>query len=226
MYSLNYNAPRSKNLLIAFYLGIAITFMSIIHSVQEKSLLERIAVGNFTDEEAASSDTIGSVIGISEMALNIVIIVLFILWFRRAYYNLHQINRTTLSYEEGWAAGAWFVPFLNLFRPFQIMSEIWKGTFRLTNNEEEEIPASSLLGIWWAIWIIKGILGNITLRMTLDADTIDEMISVDNIAILSGVAEIVASVLIILIIRKLQPAEEKLFDTFNQKDISDHLIIS
>jgi len=57
-------------------------------------------------------------------------VITFIMWFRRAYFNLHQkVNH--LSYSEGWAAGSWFVPIINLYRPYQIMKEIYIETKKL-----------------------------------------------------------------------------------------------
>ncbi len=52
------------------------------------------------------------------------------MWFRRAYFNLHQ-KVSYLSHSEGWAAGSWFVPIVNLYRPYQIMKEIYVETKEL-----------------------------------------------------------------------------------------------
>ena len=93
--------------------------------------------------------------------------VTFLPWFYRAYRNLLRRGISDLNdlyaaggpvvlrYRSGWAIGAWFVPILNLFRPKQIMNDIWRGSFshpgagktwRLTT-------VSGLVHWWWGLWI-------------------------------------------------------------------------
>jgi hypothetical protein len=48
----------------------------------------------------------------------------FLVWFHRAYTNLHSLGMEPLRLRAGWAVGGWFVPILNLVRPKQIMSDI------------------------------------------------------------------------------------------------------
>ncbi|MBN2638370.1 MAG: DUF4328 domain-containing protein [Bacteroidales bacterium] len=80
----------------------------------------------------------------------------FILWFQRAYANLHRkINY--LNYEPYWASLGWFVPVLNLIRPYQIMNELttetkdWieKHHLNVTEKYNTKYPA-----IWWGIWLV------------------------------------------------------------------------
>lgn len=87
-------------------------------------------------------------IAINAIAIVIYVIscITFIQWFRRAYYNLGQIAKN-LSYEEGWAAGSWFVPILNYFRPYQIMKELYKKTkknFTTIKSHDQNQPANPI----------------------------------------------------------------------------------
>ena len=47
-------------------------------------------------------------------------------WTSRAYRNLFALSVTDLRFTPGWGAGAWFVPFLNLVRPKQIVDDMWR----------------------------------------------------------------------------------------------------
>jgi len=84
-------------------------------------------------------------------------------WLRRAYYNLHQLPTIHPDYSDGWAAGAWFVPFLNFVRPFTIMREVWQDTQRAAMGRVEE-PAT-ILNWWWAAFLLKMFIGRLTSRM-------------------------------------------------------------
>ncbi len=75
----------------------------------------------------------------------------FLAWSHRAYRNLDALGAQGLQYSAGWAAGAWFVPVLNLFRPYQIMREL-----HAASDPEQAPPASFtwLSGVWWALWLV------------------------------------------------------------------------
>lgn len=103
----------------------------------------------------------------------IVSAVLFILWFRRAYFNLGL--RTQLTDSDRWAAGAWFVPILNLFRPYQMMREMYLCTGRIFTKHLGSVPAGFTmkhLGWWWGFWISGNIASLISTRIAKNATDI------------------------------------------------------
>lgn len=77
-----------------------------------------------------------------------VFLIMTILWMRRAYWNLHEINMPHLKWSEGWAAGCWFVPIISFFVPFQIMRDIWSKT-QLVARGQSMVRDNSLVGWWW-----------------------------------------------------------------------------
>lgn len=97
----------------------------------------------------------------------------FIRWLRRAYYNLHQLPDQHPSYSDGWAAGAWFVPFINLARPYTIMREVWQGTQRAALGGEI-IENNTLLGWWWAAHLVNIVVGRVTSHMSGDGTAITQ----------------------------------------------------
>ncbi len=46
-------------------------------------------------------------------------------WIYRVCKNLRSFGAERLDYTPGWAVGWYFVPFLNIVRPYQVMREIW-----------------------------------------------------------------------------------------------------
>jgi len=55
----------------------------------------------------------------------------------------------------GWAIGAWFVPFLNLWRPKQIVNDVWNSGLPARHGQP------LWLHLWWVGWLISNILGRI-----------------------------------------------------------------
>jgi hypothetical protein len=101
----------------------------------------------------------------------------YIMWFRRAFYNLRLVDRT-ISTSDGWCAGAWFIPIYYFFGPFQLMREMYTHTVQLLRMNIKWIPAtkhSSLLGWWWGLWVFDRIWTGITVRVSWGMETFDEI---------------------------------------------------
>ena len=208
MILLSDNTQRAKNSLIAFYvLGlsqIALLFSTFL----QYSLLKKIESGNYSQAEAEANDLRHQVITYSNVFLYIICIVLFIMWFRRAYYNLSISSRAHTEFGEGWAAGAWFVPFINLVRPYTIMKEIWVKTQDATDNLIT-YKKPTILGWWWALWIINNIGTNITTRL-FNSSSIDNLLIATQLSFVANLIEIAALILLIIIIKNVNVFEQNL----------------
>lgn len=131
------------------------------------------------------------------------------MWFRRAYFNLH-LRVKNLSNDEGWAAGSWFVPIINLYRPFQIMKELYVETkkYIIDNDESSRIDLNTnIIVFWWTLWIINGIFGQLIFRLSNYADTIPDLIGITVLSIISGFIGIVLAIVTLKMIKDYSKAE-------------------
>jgi Protein kinase domain/Domain of unknown function (DUF4328) len=53
---------------------------------------------------------------------------LFLVWFRAAYANLPVLGAHGLRFQRWWAVGGWLVPVFSLFRPLQLLNDIWRAS--------------------------------------------------------------------------------------------------
>jgi hypothetical protein len=216
------NSQRAKNLIIFFWILFGLTVVSIVSTYMEYLLLQKAVDGSVTIDEANSNDLRQRIVGIAGILVHILVIVYFIMWFRRAYYNLHAAG-CYLRFTEGWAAGAWFVPFLNLVRPFQIMKEIWDKTQERAQQGAEvvTIQSSAILGFWWFLWIVTNIAANIYTRIILTgSEEIPELIAQDVTAMILDAVDLVNILLIITIIKKISGFEQRLQETIAIENIA------
>ena len=131
----------------------------------------------YYDEESIES----MVIGISAILYFISFYISFffyLAWVRRAYRNLHTLQLKPTEFSSGWSIGAYFVPILNLFRPYTMMKEIWYGSQPIPSKENLYntqlhlgLTSSSFLPLWWAAVIIDRIFSQLSLRLGLKAET-------------------------------------------------------
>ncbi|MCB9224072.1 MAG: DUF4328 domain-containing protein [Crocinitomicaceae bacterium] len=221
------NSQRAKSILIIYYiLGCGYLALLVSTYMQYQMLQGNI----FTIiAEADSNDKRQLGISMFNVLVIIIAIVFFIMWFRRAYHNLHKAGVKGLVTTEGWAAGAWFVPFLNFFRPYQIMQEIWSQTRNYVkshggdndfdNQLSTKTNSNTILGFWWATWIISGVVSNISSQMIKNSPTLDQIKNASLVQMLGILLSIVSLVLIIIIIRESQKDQNIFYNVWkNQKD--------
>lgn len=79
--------------------------------------------------------------------LAVVHIVTMMIWVYRANHNVRCLGATELEYEPKWAVASFFVPVVNLWWPFQAVSEIWRAA--LDPDKQQSVPTPYLLRIWW-----------------------------------------------------------------------------
>jgi hypothetical protein len=152
--------------------------VSFISAYFQYDLLRVSSIGGeISPDTITANETSEIVVGLLSAITYIISAITFIQWFRRAYYNLH-LKVNFLNYTEGWAAGCWFVPFINLYRPYQIMKELYEETDELLSKKGISVNqtfSTTLLGWWWAFWIINNFVGQFVFRYSLKAESIDEL---------------------------------------------------
>ena len=134
-------------------------------------------------------------------------IVFFLIWLNKSYKNLAALRPNYLQFSSGWAVGYWFVPFLALWKPFQVVREVWwesdpeipEGQMFLTESLHS---APTYMGVWWAFWIASNIANNIAGR-AYEADTPDEVLIGGIIWIVASLLSIVAAILAAAVVREI-----------------------
>ena len=90
----------------------------------------------------------------------------FLKWVYQANLNCRGFGAQGMRYTPGWSVVYYFIPFLNLFRPYQAMKEIWQVS---TNPSDWKTQNdASLVNWWWALWLISGFVSFIMLKISGD----------------------------------------------------------
>lgn len=154
------NSQRASNLKTAALIYLIITALGLIACLFIRVTLTDV---DFNSNESLSSLNkklfIFSLFELIRIIMFIINIVFFILWFKRAYYNIHSLYER-MEYSVNMAGYCWFIPILNLFVPYYIATEITTKTNRLFENEENEETRISRTpaDIWWSLNILTAIL--------------------------------------------------------------------
>ena len=169
------NQRRARTARLVFLLFMLNTGSLVVLSMLAQLLPDwGSAVGSISPHLVAGLYYLYALLGVCYLVVVVASYITLIRWLRRAYYNLHQLPGIRPEYSDGWAAGAWFVPFINFWRPYTIMREVWLGTQRAALGRIVE-PAT-LLSWWWAAFVLKLIVARITWHMgsSFGSDTLTQ----------------------------------------------------
>lgn len=156
-------------LFLAVYGIVAI--VSIVSTIAEIGLLQRLESGGVvTEAEAASSDNRQAIIGYLHISVFVVAAIAFLAWIYRASNNLVPLGVDNQEFSPGGAVVWWFVPIASLFRPYQVMKELWQGSYPSLGPDGldslTDAPVSPLLGFWWFTWLLgTWVGGNLALKI-------------------------------------------------------------
>ncbi len=85
--------------------------------------------------------------------LILVMIIFFLQWFHRSYYNLHQIPGVKTLFKPKWAVICWFIPVFNLIVPYLIMREVVLKNIVFREHESNTGRYKFKIAIWWILYI-------------------------------------------------------------------------
>jgi|SRR5690554_1044000 len=210
------NYQRAKVTVILIWLFLAIEMVLAFLSYVQMVLLQQ-GINNNEEYPLSALKTNGYIlgtIGILSVAIYVATAVAFLLWFSRAYSNLY-IKVKDLAFSKSAAVWTWFIPIVNLFRPYTIMKEMYKRTNDYINenglmNEPIDLSQRKVF-VWWILWII-GSLVRYVLSLTYweNNDAIDSLITISWVHIGMSLIIIPSGIYAIKVIKKYAEAEKVL----------------
>ena len=192
-----------KLLLLA---GIALGLLNIGSSVMEYELLGR---ENFSELEIEQNDKREMLVGLAGLFLFVVTAVVFGIWIVRSNKNVRALGAKNLSASPGWALGYFFIPILNLWKPFEAMNELWYASHDPRNLEMAFKEKSQVVGRWWGFFVLQFPAAQLAEKSWDAAETSEQMQKADLFYIGVAIIEIVCCVFAIALISKITIAQEK-----------------
>lgn len=221
MTAIRENQQRAKTAIIFIYLIMFLVAVSAISSFLQYQLLSVVRSGGFISEtQAADNDLRETIIAFTYLIMVIVSAVFFIRWFRRAYFNLH-LRSTNLRFSEGWAAGSWFVPFMNLYAPFQIMSDLFNESFKVLKKVGKIVPVQHptyFIVAWWVFWLLHSLINTGATRLAMNQSGIEQLILSTNLSLVANLLNIASGFFVIQLILRYAKIEPLLNDMTSEID--------
>lgn len=210
----------ARSVMICFAFCILIDLVAVILSYSQITLLSK-ALTNQTiyEGDATADETQQQIIVILQFAAYLITGVLFLTWIYRTHRNLPALGIPGPRYSPAWAVGWFFVPIFGLFRPYEVMQELYKGCNPDVGISDEFLrqysptvklysSKTALIGLWWGFWLASIFLTRIS-DQTHVLSGLGGLIIGNWLSIISDGFGIVAAVCVILIVKEIDARQEE-----------------
>jgi hypothetical protein len=202
--------PRARVVNGLLWAFIALQILALWPAFHEISRLRAVRAGEEVVEEITPA-VIGAIaIGLAFMVVYVLLIVFWMMWVHRTYRNLRPLGADGLSYSPGWAVGYWFIPILNLFRPYQVMRETWRASDPRHGGGTQwmGVAAPSALGAWWAAHLLSNLANNVSLRVGMRSESADVLYGVAWLDVFLIVFDIAVALVEIWLVKTLTDMQD------------------
>lgn len=148
----------AKNVLfIALIIDMAVTALVMMADVWVVGVLNDIRSGASTLDQS----TLGTIEFWDSFAKIMILTVIgvgiaLVRWLGACYEYAKETLKVTGFSQETWKALGWIIPIMHIFKPYQVLSEIYKAGAPdyVGGDAWKRASGSGLLIIWWIFWII------------------------------------------------------------------------
>jgi glucan phosphoethanolaminetransferase (alkaline phosphatase superfamily) len=171
--------------------------INVVASLLQIELLTRIQNdGEFSESQVVLNDSAMEFLGWLQMITLLLTVVFFCRWMLQAVRNVLAFKPWRMSYTPGQAVASFFIPFLNLVRPYKAMKQLYKAS-------TEPGSSISIVRVWWGFYLVSAILGNLAARASWRADESSEWIVATWLSIVASAVAVPAAFLAAHLVRRV-----------------------
>lgn len=197
---------RYERLRLVLWANLSVVAVSFLFEVSE--LLGAFTFNTDPDAELGLFEALYVFVGVAMIIVAIATIILWCMWLHRAAKNVIDADFSDFDSTPAWAVGWHFIPFANLFKPFEIMRKIWNASTGASTVLDSPAP---IISRWWAAWLTAGFAGNISTRIALQGETADTLYLGTVLAAISSIATFVAIPTAMLMLQTITQGQSERF---------------
>lgn len=197
--------PLSRWLRFLLYSHMALAGLAVIVGLITLQFFASISSGLYTEEAAEQHgvviDLTTGVLGCIQVIVNLAVVVVFLMWVYRVARNVRAMGATDLTIGPGWACGYYFIPILNLWRPYSAMKEIWQAS--QDPAQWRSVEPSGILIAWWLFWVMTNIYDRVALRVSMKAEGVEGYLLATKLTLVSDILAFPLTILLLGVIGQI-----------------------
>ncbi|MGW0966923.1 DUF4328 domain-containing protein [Streptomyces sp. NPDC002516] len=153
---------------------------------------------------ADRADSLNATAGYIQAATLVAAAVGYLVWLFRVRVNAEFFNPFGHTYSRAWVGWGWFVPFVNLARPRQIVAEIWDAS-----RPEGTRARHGLVNTWWTFWLVGLLADRIAFSASRKAETAEAIRDAAFQGLLTDAFDILSAALAIAVVLRLTGMQDR-----------------
>jgi hypothetical protein len=205
------NPFRSNDVITRLLAGLLIAGMvfdvlGCVASLMQVLLLS----GPYGREEFAMGAVRLGLANIGNLLLLLSTLPVFAVWIVRAHRNLPALGAQNLDVRPGWAVVWFFVPFANLWKPYQAMTTLWKASHDAPRWHVEDSPW--WVAAWWVMWIVSTTANYTMSRVVENTDLENRLMVSVQLSAANEVCDLILKVLALLLVLRIWRAQKAQYE--------------
>jgi hypothetical protein len=165
-----------------------------------------------------SHDVAGERIAAVQIACAVLLAAVFLPWLHQARANVRALGARRLRFGREWTYLAFAIPVLNAYRPYQVVSEVWRGSDPASVDPLgwQRLPTAPLVLAWWvglAGWVAFALLAELLLRF---APGIEHVQIAHALALAGDVGAAVSASLGYFVVARISAAQDEKWALFGR----------
>lgn len=145
---------------IGLWLSLGIHCAHVLHSAYGIQIFDQLIAGRESSESAlVLYDELATILLYLNLGIFIFTAFSFVRWMLSAY-DLLVDRGMIMPFDRTYASLAFFIPIVNLVRPYQVVSSIFDGVLQMAGKAS--VKERSFVLPWWLLYIFAGVIGNLS----------------------------------------------------------------
>jgi len=204
----------ARLLTILLLITAAVSGLSAGFEISQIHLLSGIDSYAEVNEETRWAHTfIRNTLLVSRLVLYGSIGIAFITWLHRCRINVRAFGCRRFRYSRIWAIIGFLIPIVNFFRPYQVVSEVWRASDPRSVETPVawvNMPVSGFVLAWWLTLLASLFLEILEAALlTHSGATVDDLFAARSIGVLVGITSASSAILAYLVISGIEESQEE-----------------
>jgi hypothetical protein len=185
-------------------LGAVLALAALWSSWQQVQVVQDLAGGtDIPDAVIEASDARQQLFAYAQIGLGIASAVVFLMWTSAHTKRLIALGVTNMRYAPKWSVWGFIIPIINLFRPYQVMSELWKASDVVPMPDDPWVKKATpvIVYVWFGILVLDNVIGRLASRTSFN--TIEQVLQAAWLTALSDALGVATALIALRLVREI-----------------------